>query len=71
MGKFLIVTGTITYAIRGRDVLRRHGYTANMEKTKSGLNHGCGYSITVSGEIEKIEEILKNAGVKILEITAI
>ncbi len=71
MGKYLIVTGTITYAIRGRDILRRHGYAANMEKTKGTLQHGCGYSITVSGDIDKIETILKNAGVKIIEITAI
>ncbi len=71
MGKYLIVTGTITYAIRGRDILRKQGYSANMEKTKGNLNHGCGYSITVSGDIEKIKTILKNAGVKIIEITAI
>ncbi len=71
MGKYLIVTGTITYAIRGRDILRQKGYSANMEKTKSGLGHGCGYSISVSGDIDKIKEILLNAGVKILDINMI
>ena len=39
-----------------------------MEKTKSGLKNGCGYSITVSGDIEKIERLLRDAGIKILEI---
>lgn len=71
MGKHLLITGTITYAIRGRDILRSHGYSANMEKTKSGLKSGCGYSISVSGEIEKIEKILRDSGVKILEINTI
>ena len=54
--KHSIITGTITYAIRGRDILRRQGYSANMEKTKQSLTHGCGYSITVSGDIELSEE---------------
>lgn len=70
MEKYSIITGTITYAIRGRDILRQKGFAANMEKTKQNLTHGCGYSITVSGDINKIEAILKNAGVKILEIVA-
>ncbi len=68
MHNYMVVTGTVTYAIRGRDLLRRNGYKANMEKTKSGLKNGCGYSITVSGDIEKIEELLRSAGIKILEI---
>ncbi len=68
MGKYMIVTGTITYAIRGRDILRKHGYHANIEKTKSNLNHGCGYSISVSGNIEEIKGILISASIKILEI---
>lgn len=66
---YKVVTGTITYAIRGRDLLRKNGYNANMEKTKSGLKNGCGYSITVSGDIEKIERLLRDAGIKILEIS--
>ena len=65
---YKVVTGTITYAIRGRDLLRKNRYNANMEKTKSGLKNGCGYSITVSGDIEKIERLLRDAGIKILEI---
>lgn len=69
MHKYQIVTGTITYAIRGRDLLRRHGFKANMEKSKMGLGNGCGYSITVIGDIEKIEPILRKAEIKILEIT--
>ncbi len=68
MKNYSIVTGTVTYAIRGRDILRRNGYKANMEKTKGGLNNGCGYSITVYGDINKIEPILRNFGIKILEI---
>ncbi len=68
MNNYMIVTGTVTYAIRGRDILRRNGYKANMEKMKSGLGNGCGYSITVTGEIKNIESILRDAGVKILEI---
>ena len=67
---FQIITGTVTYAIKGRDLLRRKGYKANMEKTKSQSSNGCGYSIIVSGDIAEIEKILKDAGIKILEIIA-
>lgn len=68
MHKYQIITGTITYAIRGRDLLRHYGFRANMEKSKVGLGNGCGYSITVSGDIEKIEPILRKADIKILQI---
>ena len=66
------VTGTITYAIKGRDLLRRSGFKAHIEKiTGSSQNIGCGYTIIVSGDIESAERTLRNAGVKILQINEI
>ncbi len=72
MHGFSVVTGTITYAIKGRDVLRRHGYKAHIEKiTDSTQNVGCGYTVVFDGNIVKAQEILRNAGVKILQIREI
>lgn len=67
---YIITTGSITYAIKGRDILRRLGYRARIEKRTSGLgSDGCGYSIIVEGkDIEKAEQALRNAAVKILQI---
>lgn len=67
MNRFLVSTGTITYAIKGRDVLRRNGIRASVERTTSD-RLGCGYGISVVGNIKKAERILRESGVKILEI---
>ena len=66
--KIIIVTGTVTYAIKGRDALRRKGIAAKVER-KSSMNEGagCGYTVVTSGDKGKILDILNEAGVKILK----
>lgn len=65
----IIITGTITYAIRGRDVLRKNGIRASVERNLSGNKRfGCGYGIAVHGDIDEAVRILKEHGVKILDI---
>ncbi len=70
--KHVIVTGTVTYAIRGRDILRNNGYSATVERNSSGLGRlGCGYGIVVVGNIEKALEILRAQGIKIIEVNSL
>lgn len=70
MDHYVVSTGTITYATKGRDILRESGFKAYVERRLSTKNHkGCGYVIIVSGEINKIKSVLNSAGVKILDIT--
>ena len=72
MQQYNISTGSVTYAIKGRDLLRKYGYNANIKRKTSGPEtNGCGYSITVSGDITKIEELLKNHDVKIIKTESI
>lgn len=72
MRSYSVVTGTITYAIKGRDLLRRSGFKARIERIAgSTQNVGCGYTIIVSGDINEAEKILRNAGIKILQINEI
>ena len=72
MHGFSVVTGTITYAIKGRDILRRYGYRAHIEKiTDTSQNVGCGYTVVFKGDIVRAQEILRNAGVRILQIREI
>lgn len=69
MKEYIITTGTVTYAIKGRDILRRKGYKAHIEKITSGRGSaGCGYAIVFYGNITAAESLLRSSGVKILEI---
>lgn len=69
MQQYVIFTGTITHAIKGRDLLRNLGYKVKMErKVLPAANMGCGYTLIVSGDIEKIRSELYDARVKVLEI---
>ncbi len=72
MKRYIISTGTVTYAIKGRDLLRKKGYNVKIERITSGKGSaGCGYSIILKGELGDAENILRSAGVKILEINEI
>ena len=62
------VTGSVTYAIKGKDLLRRKGYKAFVERKSNKIsNGGCGYQIVVEGNTLGAEEILRTASIKILE----
>ena len=70
MGKHLIMVNSITYAIKGRDLLRSNGHKAYIEKTPVNLDsHGCGYRIIVYDKLDKAVSLLKGGGIKILGTT--
>ncbi len=68
MKKVYIVTGTVTYAIKGRDLLKHYGIKAEVNKI-SGVSYGCGYAIAVYPPIESAVNILRENGIKILDVT--
>lgn len=68
--KYIIATGTVTYAIRGRDLLRKSGINATVERNSSGLGRlGCGYGIAVAENIDRAVEILKRNNIKIIDVS--
>lgn len=70
MGKHLIMVGSITHAIRGRDLLREKGFKAYIEKTPGRLDSaGCGYSISFVENPELALQIITSAGIKVLGTT--
>ena len=72
MQRHIISVSSITYAIKGRDLLRKQGFRAYIErKTNSNGNTGCGYVIVADGNRQKISAALMNSGVKILQINSI
>ena len=69
MESYSIAVGTITFAIKGRDLLRDLGLRAHLTRRISqNGNAGCGYSIVIQGNISKAKSALENAGIKILQI---
>lgn len=69
MKRYSIMTGTVTYAIKGRDLLRKNGYKVKIERVSGEKALGCGYAIILEGAIESAKELLRRNNVKILEIT--
>ena len=67
MKKRLLQVNSITYAVKGRELLKRNGFKAYIERTPNNLDRvGCGYSIFVSGDVDAAEALLNNAGIKVL-----
>ncbi len=71
MHRYRISTGTVTYAIKGRDILRAHGYSAAIERLSGAGRIGCGYGIVFGGDPEQAEKLLRASAVKIFEIKQI
>lgn len=66
MGKPLILVGSITYAIKGRNVLARMGIRSYVERTpRTGPDGGCGYSIYVPENTDEAEDILLRYGIRV------
>lgn len=69
MKRYFVITGTITYAIKGRDVLRRGGYHAELTRTvHASGNVGCGYGIITNCNPEQIKALFEQYGIRYLEI---
>lgn len=69
MKSYIIMTGTVTYAVKGRDILRKNGIKATVERSSPTKDTGCGYGIVISGGVDKAQALLSSAGVKVLKIT--
>ncbi len=64
----IINTGTITYALRGRDLLRSKGYKAYMKRNSGKNAIGCGYTIITDCSKEKIVELFNLSSIKYVSI---
>lgn len=66
-----ISVGSVTYAIKGRDLLRKMGIKAYIErKTNTNGNVGCGYVIIAEGNRNKIISLLNDYKIKIIGISS-
>lgn len=63
----LLMLPSITYAMKGRDILSRHHIHSYVERTPMhSKTTSCGYSLYVSGDIDRAEKILKENRIRIL-----
>lgn len=69
MGKQLIMVTSITYAMKGKQILKNHGIYSDIERTpKKKSTDSCGYSLSVPNKVTEAEKILKENGIRILGI---
>ncbi len=64
----IIITGTVTNAMRAREVLGRNGYNSQIMRVKASPTNGCGYGVLVQRNLEEALSILKENGIKLLGI---
>lgn len=64
----IINTGTITYALRGRDLLRNKGYKAYMKRNVGKGAVGCGYTIITACPKREIISLFAENGIKYVSI---
>lgn len=66
MNKKGIKVGSVTYAMKGRDILQKNGYKAYLTRNpQPSLDEGCGYVIYVNNMDDKCLKILKNNGIAV------
>ena len=66
MGKPLIVVSSVTYAMKGRDLLFRHGIRGYVERIPKTGDTGCGYGIYVPQGADAAERILQENRIRVL-----
>lgn len=69
MKKMQIKVGSVTYAMKAKDVLRQYGLRVQIIKTAKPMkNEGCGYALVVPATDLNVADILRRAGVEALEV---
>lgn len=67
MGKPLIIIGSITQAMKAKNVLSKRGITSEIIRTpRRDVVGSCNYSVYVRNDPDRAEEILLKSGIKIL-----
>ncbi len=66
MEKPVIQVSSVTYAMKSRDLLFRHGIRAYVERSTRSSKAGCGYSLYVPENTDAAEQLLRKAGIRVL-----
>lgn len=66
MGKPLLVVSSVTYAMKGKDILFRKGIRGYVERIPQTGNTGCGYGVYVPERADEAEKILQANHIRVL-----
>ena len=53
MKGYLITTGTVTYALKGRDILRKKGFKASVDRTSTNENNSQQLDVQYSKSVNR------------------
>ena len=70
MKGIFVITGTVTYAMKAKEILAKKGYFADVKRwnDKTG-KYGCGYGVQVTNITpNEAKSILIEKGVKVIDI---
>lgn len=64
MNKYTIAFASVTTAMKAQSVLRANDFLPEVARTPRNLASGCGYSVTVAGDLETALAVLERNGIK-------
>ena len=69
MKKVIIKVGSVTYAMKAKNILQQYGMRAKVIKTVSTKkNEGGGYSVSVENPKQNVAELLRREGITVSEM---
>lgn len=70
MGNHYIHVGSVTNAMRGKQLLEEQGIRAYLHRaSRPEDGDGCGYSLLVTEAVERSVSILQKRGVRVIRVT--
>ena len=67
MGKPFLLVSSVTYAMKGRDLLSSRGFRAFVERIPRTGDTGCGYRIYVPRGTEEALRVLEENGIRVVK----
>ncbi|MBP1559421.1 MAG: DUF3343 domain-containing protein [Oscillospiraceae bacterium] len=70
MSKPVLLVNSVTFAVKGQDLLKKHGIPSRIVRNADfKAVGGCGYGIMPFGDPQTARNILARGGVKVLGVT--
>ena len=64
-----VAVGSVTNAMRGKEILQKNGITAYVGRVAPDQTTGCGYMLMVAGDITRAEQLLTAAGIRVRRLS--
>lgn len=70
MNKTFIAVSSVTYALKGRDILLKNGFkNVSIQRIPGLTQSGCGYGIYVDSNVDRAAKLLAGASIPIIRIS--